>query len=84
MIPWLQRIRGKEEATIKVVLAKDEVKNVIDDFETNSIHKAEGVILIWATHGEVFLDTGGLSEAEVIGLMGIMSHRIQHEGVPKK
>ena len=80
----LARLFQREEPSVKKVLAKDMVKHVIDDFEDNSLSSAEGIILIWATDGELFIDTGGLSEAEILGSLQIMGHRIEHEGVKRQ
>ncbi len=78
--PW----QTKDEITlVKEVLAKDSVKQVIDNFLQHYSKTAEGIILIWATDGELFIDTGGLSDAEILGSLQIMGHRIEHEGAPR-
>ncbi len=76
--------RRNGESTVKEVLAKDSVKQVIDDFEERHLPKAQGIIIIWATEGELFSNSGGLSEAEVVGSMNIMAHRFMHEGDPSE
>ncbi len=81
---FLGLFRKEESTPVKQVLAKDMVKQVLDDFVVSHLPRAEGIILIWATNGELFIDTGGLSEAEIIGSLQIMGHRIEHEGVKRQ
>lgn len=75
--------RKEQPTTIRAILGKDEVKQVVQEFITQHLPSAEGVIIVWATKGDLCIVTGGLSEAEVIGSLGITGHRIQHEGIPE-
>ncbi len=70
--------------TIRKILAKDEVKQTVNNFIEHDLPEAEGVILIWLTHDTIYIDQGGLSEVEVLGSLEMMSHVILHEGVKKQ
>ena len=67
---------------LRTIMGRDEVVNVTRHFATDHLPTAEGIIIIWATKGELCIDVGGLTEAEVIGSMQIMGHQIEHHGVP--
>ncbi len=76
--------KEKEATTLREVLGNDSVKHVIEDFINEHLTTAEGIIIIWAEKGNVKLDTDGFSEAEAIGSMQLMEHRIDHEGLPRR
>jgi len=73
----------KENTSIKKILNNDEVKRLTEAFVNEHLKNTEGIIIIWATNRDLFVETAGLSEAEVIGSMQIMGHRIEHEGISR-
>ena len=77
--------KTKDEATIKEILTRDSVRQVVDDYIHDRLAKTQAIIIISASaNGDVDCDMAGLCEAEAIGLMHTMAHRIQHEGVPRR
>lgn len=70
---------------IETMLNKNQqVELVHNEFVKKHLPTAEGVIIIWATKKDFYLDAGGLSLAEIIGGLFLMAHQVEHEGKPRE
>ena len=66
-------------------LRKREVQQVISGFIGNHAKRTDGIILIWASNGELYLDAGGIdTEAEALGILSLCDSMIKTKGLPAK
>ena len=70
--------------TMRELLGKDEVKQVLSDFIDDRMAKADGIIIIWAAQNDVFLDAGGFSEAEALGALVLGQSMIIEKGITRR
>jgi len=80
----LFKAKEKVVTTMAEVLGKDNVKQILSDFIEDHLPDADAIIILWAAHDDVFIDTGGFSEAEALGAMEIGKHMIMDKGIPRR
>jgi len=75
--------RKEKTQTVRELLGNNDVRRLYSEFGREHLANAEGLILIWADQGTLFIETAGLSEAEILGAMQISGHQIMQNGVPR-
>jgi hypothetical protein len=74
----------KKNTTIRSILGNDSARNVFEDFGKLHLPTAEAIIIIWAKEGDLYIDADGFSEAEIVGSLNLMGHRVEHQGAPRR
>ena len=72
------------DTTMVEVLGRDDVKQILEDFIDKRLFEADGIIIIWAAHNDVYVDAGGFSEAEALGAIALGQHMIIDKGIPRR
>lgn len=77
--------RKQPSRNITQELRKQEVKQVVSEFISNHASHSDGLILIWAAGGELYLDAGGIDTmAEALGILSLCDSMIKTKGLPAR
>ncbi len=69
--------------SLREILGNDAVKGRLEHFINEHMATADAVLIIWTAKDAIFAEMDGLSEAEIVGLLDITKHKIQHQGILK-
>jgi len=76
--------RKQPRGAITEELRKKDVKDAISEFLGQHAQDTDGLILIYASKGKLYIDAGGIdTEAEARGILAFADDMIRDNGLPR-